>query len=117
MKAFLIRFSLYTGRKANTGDKDGDKLLCTIDTGDGGKVYAVEDCANKTSIKHTYKSVGTYTVRLTVADPNGSSVSRELKIEVYKEQTKKSKSGCTHTNIPILIFSILILAVFIRRIS
>lgn len=98
-------------------DKDGDKLLCTIDTGDGGKVYAVEDCANKTSIKHTYKSVGTYTVRLTVADPNGSSVSRELKIEVYKEQTKKSKSGCTHTNIPILIFSILILAVFIRRIS
>ncbi len=97
-------------------DKDGDKLTCMLDPGDGSKVYNVDSCEKNTVIKHTYKSEGSFTVKFTVTDPKGSSVSKEIKIEVSKAVKKSaSKSGCLHTNVPIFILCILILMPLVRR--
>ncbi len=98
-------------------DKDGDKLTCVLNPGDGNNVYIVDSCEKKTTIKHTYKSEGSFTVKFTVTDPMGSSVSKEIKVDVSKAIKKSaSKSGCLHTNVHIFILCILILIPFIRRI-
>ncbi len=97
-------------------DKDGDKLNCVLDPGDGKKIYTVDNCDKNTVIRHTYKSEGGFTVKFTVTDPKGSSVSKEIKIGVSKAKKTASKSGCFHTNVPIFILCILILVPFIRRI-
>ncbi len=98
-------------------DKDGDKLTCVLTPGDGNKVYTVDSCEKNTVIKHTYKSEGSFTVKFTVTDPKGSSVSKEIKVEVSTAVKKSaSKSGCLHTNVSIFILCILILIPFVRRI-
>ena len=60
-----------------SNDPDGDELTFDWDFGDGASADA-----GAPTLAHTFETAGTYTVRLTVADPSGETDIAEIEITV-----------------------------------
>ncbi|WP_457601649.1 DUF7948 domain-containing protein [Hydrogenivirga sp.] len=67
----------------SVSDPDGDTLTCYMDVdNDGTNDYTMADCANNTSLEHTYQNSGNYTAKLTVDDGNGLTTEGFLSVSV-----------------------------------
>lgn len=80
----------------NANDPDGDTITCEIDYGDNSPPLTIDPCpAGESTQTHTYRALGTHTVKVTVSDGT-TPCTRSVDVQITTRTFTSIQGGAFH---------------------